>query len=173
MSTRVDIYFILFVYWKRVNFVGFLCSERCVWRIFLAKLQIMKWNPWLLNLIVFTPNGIVWEPIKHIPWVVPPPSNSHHQDYYIFSRDPYKPSFATITGRGDNPTYPPTFLYSWNMTAEIWYLTLNSDLIQWPDEWLEDPFVGTRLIRVHMSPHDYMMHANIDMFCFLRVYIRV
>ena len=34
-----------------------------------------------------------------------PPSQdaSHHQDYYIFSRDPYKPSFATVTGRGDNP----------------------------------------------------------------------
>ena len=38
-------------------------------------------------------------------WVVPPPSNSHHQDYHIFSRDPYKPSFATVTGRGDNPSY--------------------------------------------------------------------
>ena len=43
----------------------------------------------------------------HIPWVVPPPSNSHHQDYYIFSRDPYKPSFATVTGRGDNPKFLP------------------------------------------------------------------
>ncbi len=29
-----------------------------------------------------------------------------HQDYYIFrSGDPYKPSFATVTGRGDNPIY--------------------------------------------------------------------
>ena len=44
---------------------------------------------------------------KIIPWVVPPPSNSHHQDYYIFSRDPYKPSFATVTGRGDNPNHSP------------------------------------------------------------------
>ena len=37
-----------------------------------------------------------------------PPSQdaSHHQDYYIFSiGDPYKPSFATDTGRGDNPTF--------------------------------------------------------------------
>ena len=24
--------------------------------------------------------------LKHIHWVVPPPSNSHHQDYYSFSR---------------------------------------------------------------------------------------
>ena len=36
-----------------------------------------------------------------------PPSQdaSDHQDYYIFSRDSYKPSFATITGKGDNPRY--------------------------------------------------------------------
>ena len=35
-------------------------------------------------------------------WVVPPPSNSHHQDYYIFSRGSQpKPSFATgILGGG-------------------------------------------------------------------------
>ena len=38
-------------------------------------------------------------------WVVPLSSNSPHQDYYIFSGDPYKPSFATVTGWGDNPTY--------------------------------------------------------------------
>ncbi len=35
----------------------------------------------------------------NISWVVPPPSNSHHQDYYIFSRESQpKPSFATVTG---------------------------------------------------------------------------
>ena len=36
-----------------------------------------------------------------------PPSQdaSHHQDYYIFSRGSRaKPSFATVTGRGDNPS---------------------------------------------------------------------
>ena len=27
-----------------------------------------------------------WNNLLFIPWVVPPPSNSHHQDYYIFSR---------------------------------------------------------------------------------------
>ena len=43
---------------------------------------------------------------KDIFWVVPPPSNSHHQDNYIFSRGSQpKPSFATVTGRGDNPRY--------------------------------------------------------------------
>ena len=38
----------------------------------------------------------------------PPPSNSHHQDYYIFSREsrnPYKPSFATVTGWGVDPIF--------------------------------------------------------------------
>ena len=34
-------------------------------------------------------------------------SNSHHQDYYCICLvgDPYKPSFATVTGRGDNPRH--------------------------------------------------------------------
>ena len=41
-----------------------------------------------------------------IPWVVPLPSNSHHQDHYIFTRESQpKPSFATVIGRGDNPNY--------------------------------------------------------------------
>ena len=45
-------------------------------------------------------------PFRGICWVLPPPSNSHHQDYYIFSRESQpKPSFATVTGRGDNPRY--------------------------------------------------------------------
>ena len=29
---------------------------------------------------------------------LPPPSNSYHQDYYILVGDPYKLSFATVTG---------------------------------------------------------------------------
>ncbi len=42
---------------------------------------------------------------KPIRWVVPLPSNSDHQDYFMFSiGDSYKPSFATTTGKGDNPT---------------------------------------------------------------------
>ena len=45
-----------------------------------------------------------------------PPSqdSSHHQDYETFLvGDPYKPSFATVTGRGDNP------IWSW-----FWFLML-------------------------------------------------
>ena len=49
--------------------------------------------------------GLVFLPTFTINWVVPPPSNSDHQEYYMFSRDPYKPSFATVTGRGDNPNH--------------------------------------------------------------------
>ena len=41
-------------------------------------------------------------------WVVPQ-SVSHHQECMHFRRflveDSYKPSFATVTGRGDNPSY--------------------------------------------------------------------
>ena len=33
-------------------------------------------------------------------WNYPSPSNSHHQDY---SRNPYKPSFVTVTGWGGRP----------------------------------------------------------------------
>ncbi len=33
-------------------------------------------------------------------WNYPPPSNSHHQDYYI--GNPYKPSLVTVTGWGVN-----------------------------------------------------------------------
>ncbi len=44
-----------------------------------------------------------------IPYVLgcPPAQDaSHHQDCYVFSRGSRpKPSFATVTGRGDNPTY--------------------------------------------------------------------
>ena len=35
----------------------------------------------------------------------PPHSNSDHQGYYILVGDPYKPSFATVTGRGPHPRY--------------------------------------------------------------------
>ena len=39
-------------------------------------------------------------------WVVPLPSNSDHQDYEpCLVGDSYKPSFATITGKGDNPRF--------------------------------------------------------------------
>ena len=42
---------------------------------------------------------------KALLWVIPLPSNSHHQDYSIFSRESQaKPSFATVTGKGDNPS---------------------------------------------------------------------
>ena len=49
-------------------------------------------------------------PIRGIPWVVPLPSNSDHQGYYIFSRESQpKPSFSLKNWEGEqcnNPRYP-------------------------------------------------------------------
>ena len=55
--------------------------------------------------------------INSVTWVVTPPSNSHHQDYYIFSRESQpKPSFATITGWGVDLKYYKTTVSS-NITT--------------------------------------------------------
>ena len=58
----------------------------------------MKWSDWLLSMLKSRLN-------QGGSTLGCPPSQdaSHHQDYFIFSRDPYKPSFATVTGSGDNP----------------------------------------------------------------------
>ena len=49
-------------------------------------------------------------------WVVPLPSNSHHQDCYVCSRGSQpKPSFATgILGGGDNPRSMTPYIYHKN-----------------------------------------------------------
>ena len=39
----------------------------------------------------------------------PLPRNSDHQDYSIFNSDPYKPLFATVTGKGPHPIYTNIF----------------------------------------------------------------
>ena len=44
--------------------------------------------------------------MKSILWVVLLPNNCHHQDFTCLVGDPYEPSFATITGKGDSPKYP-------------------------------------------------------------------
>ena len=48
--------------------------------------------------------GTGWYRVKipswMISWVVPLPSNSHHQHYYVLRKGSL--SFATVTGRGDN-----------------------------------------------------------------------
>ena len=42
---------------------------------------------------------------------LPPPSNSHHLDYEPFLvGNPYKPSFATVTGWGVDPIYRGYFI---------------------------------------------------------------
>ncbi len=53
------------------------------------------YQPW--NLSETSQNQL----ILCIYWVVPPPSKSHHQDYYIFSRESRtKPSFPLLLGGG-------------------------------------------------------------------------
>ena len=47
------------------------------------------------------------------PWVVPPPSNSHHQDDITFLvGDPYKPSFPLLLGGGTTLVKPWTLVTS-------------------------------------------------------------
>ena len=56
-----------------------------------------------------------------IPWVVPLPSNSHHQDYSMFGRESQtKPSFTTVTGKGPHPKYT---LIKLPQFFEIWHLS--------------------------------------------------
>ena len=57
--------------------------------------------PWSLGKAFFFLNCRTF----YITWMWPPPSNSDHQDYYIFLGNPYKPSFTTVTGRGPHPIY--------------------------------------------------------------------
>ena len=46
----------------------------------------------------------------------PAQDSSHHKDYCIFSRGSQpKPSFATVTGRGDNPSYIRCVIPLWEM----------------------------------------------------------
>ena len=54
-------------------------------------------NPWIISVLSYT----------YMLGAAPfPVINSDHQDDIAFLvGDPYKPSFATITGKGDNPTY--------------------------------------------------------------------
>ncbi len=43
--------------------------------------------------------------IGYILGCLPAQDASHHQDHDILLGDPYKPSFVTVTGRGDKPSY--------------------------------------------------------------------
>ena len=55
-------------------------------------------------------------PYISIHWVVPLPSNSDHQDYYIFSRESLQTFISTITGKGDNPIHTYIFtIYIYSM----------------------------------------------------------
>lgn len=44
--------------------------------------------------------GHIGIPLDSIPWIQPPPSNSHHEDYCICSREQPEPLFVTGILRG-------------------------------------------------------------------------
>ena len=72
-------------------------------------MQTESWNQFIFgDLKDFFQHGLIFTTagIKmNISWVVPLPSNSDHQIITFLVGNPYKPSFATITGKGDNPKY--------------------------------------------------------------------
>ncbi len=53
--------------------------------------------------------SLCWKVMSMLHWVVPPPRMPVTTRTITFLvGDPYKPSFATVTGRGDNPIYTNT-----------------------------------------------------------------
>ncbi len=88
--------------------------------------------------------------IVFIAWMWPPPSNSHHQDYETFLvGDPYKPSFATVTGGGhiqiiaDQPKPlkkcqlkpHPQLLGGGFVVGPVDSLSLSTDIVDWSGCW--------------------------------------
>ena len=59
---------------------------------------------------------------RHYALGCPPAQDaSHHQDCYVFSRESQpKPSFATVTGRGDNPNYAACAYREVTTAAPLW-----------------------------------------------------
>ena len=56
------------------------------------------------------PKAICWKFLGRMPWVVPPPTNSHHQDCYIFSRGiPINLHLPQLLGGGTIQTMPVYF----------------------------------------------------------------
>ena len=72
--------------------VGFVLPKKCVSNFWKGVWQQLFWSPF---------GGLQMMKSVHlfacdVYWVCPPPSNSHHQDYFIFSRGSQpKPLFAT------------------------------------------------------------------------------
>ena len=61
------------------------------------------------------------EGIHCIHWVVPLPATLTTRNITFLVGDPYKPSFATVTGRGDNPMYTLVFgrLPRWDVDSNL------------------------------------------------------
>ena len=90
--------------WNDHPGIGCHLSRLILWKLRFGRLPLAQtwkwWEDWRNQKPLHHWN--VWFDIL---WVVPPPSNSHHQDYYIFSRGSLQTFISTITGRGDNPRY--------------------------------------------------------------------
>ncbi len=76
----------------------------------------MDEHPTFLNFSIFWTSWEAWQKqlSYNIRWVWPPPSNSHHQDYYILSRGSRpKPSFATGILGGGHIQNIRVAIYAW------------------------------------------------------------
>ena len=97
------IYYIYTIFYESHHFQQIFCKVMLsfFW-VFHLKTNgpFLRWGSGWLRFTIYISLYI------YITWVVPLPSNSHHQDWYVFRiGDPYKPSFATGTVRGDTPIY--------------------------------------------------------------------
>ena len=86
--------------------------------------------------------------VTTIIWVWPLPSNSDHQDYYIFSTESlYKPLFATFTGKGPYPNYKVISASPGSVAASLHGFLCRADhrrltresLWRWPHGAVENP----------------------------------
>ena len=77
-------------------------------QMMMVKIKVTTWRHGIKSLALCVFCGVCW--------VVPLPSNRHHQDYYSFwgpSRDPY----TTVTERGDKPicVYVRFVFFAWHI----------------------------------------------------------
>ena len=79
---------------------------------------------------------------RYVLGVAPSQDSSDHQDYYIFSRDPHKPSYATVAGTG---TTPEICCYLVGCMPCWWFLLLHFFISkQWSKDWTKSfqPLIG-------------------------------
>ena len=92
--------------------------------------------------------------------VAPSQDSSDHQDYYIFSRDPHKPSYATVAGRG--PT--PKICYYLGGCMPCWWFLLLHFLSPNSDQKIEQRVSNPALA---WSLHRSLPHKSLESLSFL------